>query len=57
MKERVPDACKGQIPYYTFICSEAGEALRSYLRERDEKYGPISREDRVDMSLKPFSYN
>ena len=44
MKERVPDACKGNIPYYTFICLEAGEALRSYLREREEKYG-LSRED------------
>ena len=20
MKDRVPDACKGRIPYYTFIC-------------------------------------
>ncbi|RLI76223.1 hypothetical protein DRP05_13315 [Archaeoglobales archaeon] len=44
MKQRVPDACKGNIPYYTFICMEAGEALRSYLREREEKYG-ISREE------------
>ena len=42
MKERVPDACKGQIPYYTFICPEAGEALRSYLAERREKYGKIA---------------
>lgn len=41
MKERVPDACKGRIPYYTFICPEAGEALRAYLKERVEKYGPI----------------
>lgn len=45
MKERVPDACKGQIPYYTFICLEAGEALRSYLRDREEKYGSIDPED------------
>lgn len=44
MKQRVPDACKGNIPYYTFICMEAGEALRSYLREREEKYG-ISHEE------------
>ena len=44
MKERVADACKGNIPYYTFICMEAGEALRSYLREREEKYG-LSREE------------
>ena len=44
MKQRVPDACKGNIPYYTFICAEAGEALRNYLREREEKYG-IRREE------------
>lgn len=42
MKERVADACKGLIPYYTFMCSEAGEALRSYLRERREKLGDIT---------------
>jgi len=45
MKERVPDACKGRIPYYTFICPEAGEALRSYLRYREERYGPIGIKD------------
>jgi len=45
MKRRVPDACKGQIPYYTFICPEAGEALKGYLRERRDRYGPIGRED------------
>jgi integrase len=41
MKKRLQDACKGNIPYYTFICREAVEALRAYLRDRSEKYGPI----------------
>jgi len=45
MKERVPEACKGQIPYYTFICREATEALRCYLREREERYGRIKMDD------------
>lgn len=45
MKSRVADACKGSIPYHTFICSEAIEALRTYLRDREEKYGPISDDD------------
>lgn len=45
MKERVPDACKGQIPYYTFVCPEAGEALRSNLKERREKYEKIDLDD------------
>jgi integrase len=41
MKERVADACKGLVPYYTFISSEACAALQSYLRGRKEKHGPI----------------
>jgi len=45
MKQRVPDACKGRIPYYTFICPAASEALKNYLREREEKYGPVDRDD------------
>lgn len=45
MKQRVPGACKGLIPYYTFICHEACEALRSYLREKKGKYGPIGLDD------------
>lgn len=45
MKERVPDACKGRISYYTFICPAAGEALRTYLRERREKYGDMAHHD------------
>lgn len=45
MKERVADACKGLVSYYSFICTKAGEALRSYLRERKEKYGQIKPED------------
>ena len=44
MKHRLPDACKGNIPYYTFICREAVEALRAYLRDRSEKYGQLSSE-------------
>ncbi len=44
MKRRLPDACKGNIPYYTFICREAVEALRTYLRDRSEKYGPLGSE-------------
>jgi integrase len=44
MKRRLPDACKGNIPYYTFICREAMEALRTYLRDRIEKYGPLGSE-------------
>ncbi len=45
MKERMADACKGGIPYTTFISTEAVLALKIYLRERDERYGPIEDDD------------
>jgi site-specific recombinase XerD len=41
MKTRLADACKGNIPYYTFICREAVEALKTYLRDRSEKYSQL----------------
>jgi len=39
MKLRVKNACKGSVPYYTFISEEAVEALKAYLRQRMEEYG------------------
>lgn len=41
MKEVDPSACKGGIPYYTFTCDEATQALKLYLKEREDKYGTI----------------
>lgn len=41
MKLVDPNACKNNIPYYTFICDEAIQALNLYVRERKEKYGKI----------------
>jgi integrase len=41
MKLIEPNACKNNIPYYTFICDEATQALKLYLREREERYGKI----------------
>jgi len=41
MKKIEPNACKGGIPYYTFICDEATQALKLYIKEREEKYGSI----------------
>jgi integrase len=38
MRQRLPEACKGMLPYYTFISQSATEALKNYLREREEKY-------------------
>ncbi|MGC9444055.1 MAG: hypothetical protein ACP5E9_03865 [Candidatus Methanospirareceae archaeon] len=45
MKDRVPDACKGSIPYYAFICGEATEGLRAYLKERKERFGNLNPEE------------
>ena len=45
MKQRHPDACKGNIPYHTFFSIEAVEALKIYLRDKEEKYGPIDDDD------------
>jgi integrase len=41
MKLIDPYACKGNISYFTFVCDEATDAIKLYLRERKEKYGEI----------------
>jgi integrase len=41
MKEIEPSACKGGIPYYTFTCDDATQAIRLYVKEREDKYGKI----------------
>lgn len=45
MKQVVPNACKGRIPYYTFTCDQATEALKLYLKERERRYGSIEESD------------
>jgi integrase len=45
MKNRIPEACKGGIPYYTFASAEAVEALREYLEERKKKYGGLENDE------------
>ena len=41
MKDLEPNACKGGIPYYTFTCDEATQALKLYVMQREDKYGSI----------------
>ena len=41
MKRVDPSACKGNIPYYSFLSKEAVQALREYLDERRRLYGNI----------------
>jgi len=45
MKKVDPEACKGGIPYYTFISKETVKALKEYLAERMSKYGGIEPEE------------
>ena len=45
MKDRVPDACKGSIPYHAFICAEAPQGLKAYLQERKERFGDFKQEE------------
>jgi integrase len=48
MKKHVPNACKNNIPYYTFIPPKVTECLQLYLREMERKYGALRalRDDR-----------
>jgi site-specific recombinase XerD len=39
MKKIHPKACKNNIPYYTFFDSISSEALKSYLRNREARFG------------------
>ena len=45
MKKVDPAACKGNIPYYTFIDSETTKALKEYIQERRQKQGEIGDEE------------
>lgn len=45
MKQVVKDACKGIVPYYTFIGQEAIDALKAYLREMEERAGKLGDDD------------
>lgn len=45
MKEVDPCACKGRIPYYTFLCEEGTQAVRLYLEDRKDRFEGISDEE------------
>ena len=42
LRKVVPDACKENIDYWTFLGNESSEALRQYVNWRKEKYGKLS---------------
>lgn len=45
MKQVDSGACKGNIPYYTFIGSESTQAIRDYLKDRKQKQGNMFDEE------------
>jgi integrase len=52
MKKVVPEACKGNVPYYTFIGQDAVDALKAYLQEYEAQVGKLEDEDVVFSSWK-----
>ena len=45
MKKVDPAACKGNMPYYTFVGPEAVKAMRDYIEERSHRQGSILDEE------------
>jgi integrase len=45
MKRVDPGACKGNIPYYSFISRETVRTLREYIAQRNELYGSIQNDE------------
>jgi integrase len=45
MKQVDSAACKGGIPYYSFLCDEGIQALRLYLEDRKERFNGILDEE------------
>jgi len=50
MKLKDPNACKDNISYFSFICDEAADATRLYLRERKQRYGETQIHDPLFVS-------
>jgi len=45
MKRVDPNACKGGIPYYTFLCDEGAQAVRLYLEDRKLRFGALGEDE------------
>lgn len=50
MKELVPDACKGSIPYYSFMSQGASQALVDHIDHRISAYGEVLPEEPLFIS-------
>jgi len=56
LRERVPEACKEDAEYCTFLAKEAVDALREYVVWRCEKYGSIGDDEPLFLPYESFSY-
>jgi len=48
--KRIPGACKGNVPYYTFTSVQATQAIKEMLEERKEKCGVIKEDEPLFIS-------
>ena len=55
LRERIPEACKEDAEYFTFLGKEAVEALKEYVEWRVKKYGKISDDEPLFLPYEAFS--
>jgi len=55
LRERIPEACKEDAEYSTFLGKEAVEALKEYIEWRVKKYGKISDDEPLFLPYEAFS--
>jgi integrase len=56
MRERVPQACKEDAEYYTFLGKEASEALAEYVEWRTKKLGSIENGEPLFLPYESFDH-
>lgn len=55
LKKVIPEACKEDVEYFTFLGKEAAEALGEYLTWRTKKYGDLADDDPLFAPYEAFS--
>lgn len=56
MRKRVPEACKEDAEYYTFLGKEASEALADYVEWRKKKQGKIDDDEPLFLPYESFDH-
>jgi integrase len=55
LRQRIPEACKEDVEYFTFFGKEATQALKEYIEWRIKKYGQIGKEEPLFAPYEAFS--